>query len=196
MPRTVIDDVSLSVCSVSEAIKRLNYTDLYGQQISVMVADREHMRRRRCEGNIFVKGLDPEIDSQTLHDTFDIFGPVLSAKVSRTADGVSLGYGYVQFLHSASAEEAIKKANKMMLKQRTITVEKFKPRHERQSAQYTNVFVKHLPHSVQNEEQLTTLFKPYGAITSVYLPMVRQSRRTYAPREISRRMAKLRGLPL
>ena len=148
----------------------MNGAELHGQTIVVMSVDREMARRRRVESNVFVKGLDPEIDSQTLHNTFDIFGPVASAKDVRGADGRSLGYGYVQFVQRASAEEAVAKANRMMLKHRTITVEKFKPRHERHKEPFTNLFVKQLPVEVQSEEQLVEIFKAYGLITSAYLP--------------------------
>lgn len=156
---------------VDEAVRKLNEREIYGQRITVMAMDRD-FERRRPEANVFVKGLDPEIDTQTLHDTFDVFGAVSSAKVVRSADGRSLGYGYIQFLHPASAAEAVTKANKMMLKQRTITVESFRPRRERRLPSFTNVFVKHLPTTIQNEEDLKNLFKPYGHTTSVFLPMV------------------------
>eukprot|EP00210_Caulerpa_lentillifera_P002136 g2050.t1 len=154
---------------VEEAISLLNYTELKGRQITVMLPEKDLEKRRRGEGNIF--GLEPEIDSQTLHDTFDIFGPVASAKVAQGADGKSLGYGYVQFIHSEAADEAVARANGMMLKGRMVCVEAFKPKHERRKQTYTNLFVKNFPPSIQKKEHLVDLFSKFGKITSSFLPL-------------------------
>ena len=58
------------------------------------------------EGNLFVKGLTPDIDHVTLGDLFGNFGPILSVKVALNPKGESRGYGFVQFEDPADASRA------------------------------------------------------------------------------------------
>jgi len=122
-------------------------------------------------GNIFVKGLDVEIDSRTLHDTFEVFGPIASAKVALDDGGNPLGYGYVQYEAEESALAAVERANGMLLKGRQLYVAPYKPKSARMAQKgFTNVYVKHFPPTVVDEESFRELFRDFGKITSIYLP--------------------------
>lgn len=117
--------------------------------------------------------MDPEIDSRTLHDTFEVFGPITSAKVALYEGGTSLGYGYVQYESPESASAAVERANGMLLKGRELHVAPYKSKNARGVGRgFTNLYVKHLPQDVGNEAALRALFDSYGDITSVHMAKV------------------------
>lgn len=139
-----------------------------------MKAQRDAEVRRSGVANIFVKGLDAEIDSRTLHDTFEVFGPIASAKVAMDDAGRPLGYGYVQYETEESALAAVERANGMLLKGRQLYVAPYKPKSARLAQKgFTNVYVKHFPPAVVDEDSFRELFKDLGKITSVHLPRVK-----------------------
>jgi polyadenylate-binding protein len=80
-----------------------------------MWSQRDPSLRKSGVGNVFIKNLDPQITHKELHDTFSIFGNILSCKVVMDENGNSLGYGFVHFEGSESAEKAITKVNGMMV---------------------------------------------------------------------------------
>lgn len=149
----------------------LNYTMVRNRPIRIMKAQRDSETRKSGVGNIFVKGLDIEIDSRTLHDTFEVFGPIASAKVALDDDGNPLGYGYVQYETAEAASAAVERANGMLLKGRQLYVAPYRGKADRLAAKgFTNLYVKHFPASVVDEETFKELFTGLGKITSVYLP--------------------------
>eukprot|EP00210_Caulerpa_lentillifera_P001678 g1613.t1 len=162
---------SLDVHAAEKAIELLSYTRLKGKPIRVMWADKNPQTRKRGIGNIFIKGLSPEIDSRTLHDTFEVFGVISSAKVARDEGGASLGYGYVQYESPQAAQSAIDRANGMLLEGRQLTVVPYTMKSAREVVhEYTNIYIKHLPPSVDSDEALTLLFSKFGEVTSCCLP--------------------------
>ena len=149
----------------------LNYTMIRNKPMRIMKAQRDSELRRSGVGNIFVKGLDAEIDSRTLHDTFEVFGSIASAKVAMDDSGNPLGYGYVQYEAEDSAVAAVERANGMLLKGRQLYVAPYKPKTARMAAKgYTNLYVKHFPPFVVDDDSFRDLFKDLGKITSIYLP--------------------------
>ncbi|CAJ1358796.1 unnamed protein product, partial [Effrenium voratum] len=86
-----------SVQDAERALETLNYMSIKGKPCRVMWSQRDPERRRNTANNIFVKGLDPSIDNKALHDTFSIFGNILSCKVSTDNNGKSRGYGFVHY---------------------------------------------------------------------------------------------------
>jgi polyadenylate-binding protein len=89
------------------ALDTLNYAEVRGRPTRVMWSQRDPTARRSGLGNIFIKNLDPSVDSKDLHDTFSVFGNILSCKVSVDANGNSKGYGFVHFDTQEPADEAI-----------------------------------------------------------------------------------------
>ena len=114
--------------------------------------------------------MDPSIDNKALHDTFSVFGNILSCKVA--ADGEkSKGYGFVHFETPEAADAAITHVNGMQLNDQIVFVGHHVPRRERlaQSEEvrqkFTNVFVKNLDETI-DEAELEKLFSAFGKITS------------------------------
>lgn len=120
--------------------------------------------RKSGRANVFVKNLEPNIDSKSLYDMFSPFGTILSCKVATDASGISKGYGFVQFQTEESAEDAINGLNGMLANGNKIFVSLFKRRQDR-TANFTNVYVKNFPSGFTNDD-LHRYFAPFGEITS------------------------------
>lgn len=162
---------SLDAHAAEKAIELLSYTPVKGRPMRVMWADRNPDNRKAGVGNVFVKGLNPDIDSRTLHDTFEVFGAITSAKVAHDDDGRSLGYGYVQYESPEAAQSAVDRANGMLLEGKQLHVAHYATKDTRVSQHgYTNVYIKNLPPSVDTDEALKALFAKCGDITSCFLP--------------------------
>jgi splicing factor 3B subunit 4 len=75
--------------------------DLYGAALCVCVDDMQANKEKRAVdvgANLFVGGLDAEVDDKMLHDTFGAFGGILSCRVMCDPDdGKSKGFGFVSF---------------------------------------------------------------------------------------------------
>ncbi|GMH37279.1 hypothetical protein BSKO_05152 [Bryopsis sp. KO-2023] len=157
------------------ALGELNYTVFKGQAVCLTFANPEAKEKDRPverEGNIFVKGFDPDLDAPSLHKAFSEFGEVLSVKISQSEDGQSLGYGFVQFKETKSAAKAIELASGSILRGRVIKVAHFVPKKERgeekePGAGFKNVYVKNLPLNVREDADLRVLFEDFGEILSV-----------------------------
>lgn len=164
---------SLDAHAAEKAIELLSYTPVKGRPMRVMWADRNADARKTGVGNIFVKGLNPDIDSRTLHDTFEVFGAITSAKVARDDEGRSLGYGYVQYESPEAAQAAVDRANGMLLEGKQLHVAQYVTKDTRSSQHgFTNIYVKQLPPSIDSEEAFKNLFAKCGDITSSCLPTV------------------------
>lgn len=153
----------------ARAIDILNYERIKGRQCRIMWSQRDPTLRKTGVGNVFVKNLDPSIDMQTLNDTFSTFGNILSCKVSTNKDGLSKGYGFVHFDSDEAANNAIKKANGLILLSKAVAVEKYLRRNERRiTSDWTNVYIKNFPLE-WSEEKIIELFSEFGKVTSIVL---------------------------
>jgi len=153
------------------ALDTLNNTPIKGRICRIMWSQRDPSLRKSGVGNVFIKNLDPQITHKELHDTFSIFGNILSCKVVMDENGNSLGYGFVHFEGQESAEKAITKVNGMMVGSKKVFVAAFVPKKERQKqkeASWTNVFVKDLDGEM-TREGLTDMFKDFGEVTSIFV---------------------------
>jgi len=137
----------------------------------LMWSHRDPAARKSGVGNIFIKNLDKAIDNKALHDTFSAFGDILSCKVAMDAAGNSKGYGFVHYDKQEAAELAAEKVNGMLIEGRKVFVGpflKWEARPDAGEAKYTNVFVKNLPDSV-DQEGLERLAEEHGPVTSAVL---------------------------
>lgn len=154
-----------------KALETLNFTEIKGQPCRLMWSQRDPSVRRSGVGNIYIKNLDKEIDNKSLHDTFSVFGNILSCKVVLNEKGESKGFGFVHFETREAAEEAIRRVNGMLLNGTKVFVGFHINRKERfslfeeQRNNFTNVFIKNLDESI-DEAQLKKIFEAYGEIQS------------------------------
>ncbi|XP_058081705.1 polyadenylate-binding protein 8-like isoform X3 [Magnolia sinica] len=160
----------LMMMAAARALEMLNFTPLNGKPIRIMYSHRDPSIRKSGAANIFIKNLDKAIDNKALHDTFSVFGNILSCKIATDPSGQSKGYGFVQFEQEEAAQNAIDKLNGMLLNDKQVYVGPFLRKQERDIAatktKFNNVFVKNLS-EYTTEEDLKKVFGEYGTLTSV-----------------------------
>lgn len=161
-----------SVQDAERALETLNYMSIKGKPCRVMWSQRDPERRRNTASNIFVKGLDPTIDNKALHDTFSVFGNILSCKVSTDNNGKSRGYGFVHYEAEEAAKIAIEKVNGMKIANSTVFVGPFIKREERGEEtiveNYTNLYIKNMPPS-WDDAKVAAIFAEFGEVSSSVL---------------------------
>ncbi|KAL3156561.1 hypothetical protein ABBQ38_000851 [Trebouxia sp. C0009 RCD-2024] len=154
--------------AAERALDNMNYQPLNGRPMRIMWSHRDPSARRSGLGNIFIKNLDKEIDHKALHDTFTAFGSILSCKVATDSSDQSKGYGFVHFEKEAAAKLAIDKVNGMLLAGQKVYVGPFLKKSDRpmdKESRFTNVYVKNLPDSV-DDQKLNQMFSEHGSVTS------------------------------
>ena len=71
-----------------------------------MPYDKELLKNCEARSNVFVKGFGTYWSHKDLHQAFEPFGKILSARVSIKDNYESRGYGFVLFDNAKSAEQA------------------------------------------------------------------------------------------
>jgi len=157
------------------ALETLNFTPIPikgGRPCRIMWSERDPARRKNGVGNVFVKNLDKTVDNKSLHDTFSMFGNIVSVKVAQNKNtGESLGYGFVHFSTDEDAQKAIDKVNGMSINGSIVKVEAFKPRGDKDRAKsetFNNVYAKNFPETF-TQQQLEEMFGKFGPIESAKL---------------------------
>ncbi|KIO22878.1 hypothetical protein M407DRAFT_78768 [Tulasnella calospora MUT 4182] len=82
--------------------------------------------------NLFIKNLDPAIDSNELFTSFRRFGHIVSARVMRTETGQSRGFGFVSYQTPDQASGALSAMNGTTLGTKAIIVRLHEPKQLRQ----------------------------------------------------------------
>lgn len=153
------------------ALDTMNFDLMNNKPIRIMWSQRDPTIRRSGAGNIFIKNLDPHIDTKSIYDTFSMFGSILSCKIACDEEGKSKGYGFIHFETEESAQKAIDKVNGMLLDNKVVFVGKFQPRAARlremgdAAHHFTNVYVKNFSDKL-DDAKLRELFEKYGPIAS------------------------------
>lgn len=158
-----------TVEDAERALDALNYREIKGRVCRIMWSDRNPNRRQSGVGNLFVKNLPASVHEKQLEAHFaQLGGNVLTCKVARDREtGKPHGYGFVLFDSHDAAKEALEKLDGSEVDGTKISVEPFKQRAQRQSAnQWTNLYVKHFPGD-WSDDAIAELFSAYGKITSI-----------------------------
>lgn len=156
-----------SVEDADRVMENMNYTTIKGRMCRLMWSQRDPAFRRSGQGNIFIRGLDKNIDSKDLHDSLSVWGNIISCKVVVDRQtGESKGYGFVHFETKEGAQQAIKKLNGNLISGKKVTVGAFVKRDEREAVQqWTNLFVKNIPLD-WDEEKFSAEFSAFGKVSS------------------------------
>lgn len=89
--------------------------------------------------NIFVGSLPWSIEEAELREAFEAFGVVDSVKiVTDKFSGRSKGFGFVEMLNDAEAENAIKELNGSTVQGRALVVNKSEPKPEGERRSFNN----------------------------------------------------------
>lgn len=156
-----------------------NYTKLNGSTINITPTTVEYQEMIRSgEGNLFVRGLDENIEASQLHELFQTYGEVISVKLPMK-DGKNRGFGYVQFKKVDDAARALEELSMATINGKQINVEKYQKRapvsagkNDRRAKSdvmddnFTNVYIKNLPESISNTQELGKLFLEFGMVVS------------------------------
>merc|ERR1739838_758922 len=123
-------------------------------------------RQLDSSNNVFVKNLDKEFDNKALHDTFSLFGNIISCKVATDTQGRSLGHGFVQYEKEESLVDAITRVNGMKIGKNKVFCGRFKRKEDRESlrdSMFYNIYAKGIPAGMP-EEKIRALFEEFGKI--------------------------------
>lgn len=156
------------------ALEEYNFTRILGKPCRLMKIFKNLDQQKKKGGNIYVRNLAPTVDSKLLYDTFSMFGPIISCKVSVNDSGQSLGRGYVQYSTKESANEAVIQINGKVINGRPLQVDHYLTKEERQkyfNGTNSSLFVRGTPRDC-SEHELELLFACYGTVKSVYLPCI------------------------
>lgn len=156
------------MADATKALEQLNYSVIKGRSCRLMWAQRDTGQRNSTSSNVYVSSLNPNIDNKALHETFSMFGNILSCKVAADKDGVSYGYGFVHFENEDDAKMAIEKLDGMEVGDTKIQVCMCEKKKDHVSGSpddtFTNLYVKCFP-SDWDEAKLKSEFQQIGPIT-------------------------------
>lgn len=154
------------------AMKVLNMVKLYGKPVKCNKASQDK-RTQEVGANLFVGGLDPEVDEKILHDTFSAFGNILSTKVMRDPEtGESKGYGFVSFDSFESSDQTLGAMNGQFLCNRPIHVSyahKKDTKGERHGSVAERFIASQKPKEV-NPQPLAPTGLPFSATLRTHVP--------------------------
>lgn len=131
--------------------------------------------------NVYVKNIDESVSDEDFTKLFEQYGMVLSATITRTEDGKSRGFGFVNFADHEAANQAVEELNDKDFHGKNLYVGRAQKKHEREEElrkqyeaarmekaskyQGVNLYVKNLTDDV-DDDKLRDLFSGYGTITS------------------------------
>ncbi|KAL0319328.1 UNVERIFIED_CONTAM: Polyadenylate-binding protein 5 [Sesamum angustifolium] len=125
--------------------------------------------RMNSIGNLYVKNLDKSITSARLQEIFSEHGTVLSCKVAEE-DGISKGFGFVQFDSEDTAMAALNALHDTVLEGKKLYVSKFVRKIWRQDGEpgFRSLYVKNLDECI-TEDVLKDKFSEHGKVSSAVI---------------------------
>ncbi|XP_021902972.1 polyadenylate-binding protein 6 [Carica papaya] len=154
-----------------KALAFLNHTELKGKPIRIMWSQRDPSQRKSGVANLFVKNLDPSINSANLQDIFCPYGNIISCKVPQEK-GKGKGYGFVQFDSEDSALTAQTALHDTIVEGKKIYVSKFVKKSDRTvfcgEPPFTNLYVKNVGDDV-TDDLLAKTFSAHGAVQNAMI---------------------------
>ena len=165
--------------SALRAVEKYNYTKINNEPIIITYASIENMRIIYSGlGNLYISGIDENIEASQLHELFQKFGEVISCKVP-TDNGKNRGYAYIQFKNPNDAERAKVEMQDATINRKPIKCElyvksensntPFIDRKRTLDDVFTILFIQNLPDNVLTLADLVALFIDYGNIQSARL---------------------------
>lgn len=142
----------------------LNYQKIHGWEIRISF--KKSPGEFDPKANIFVKNIDKEVTTKQLDELCQQFGNVLCCAVRNDENGVSLGYGYVQYENEEAAARAVKALDNVDKWNSKLQVQFFVPSKQRQLEQ-KNLYIKNFPKTWTREQvdKIVEEFKSKGPVT-------------------------------
>ncbi|XVF19810.1 hypothetical protein REPUB_Repub11eG0142900 [Reevesia pubescens] len=163
--------------SAQNAIEELNGQDIEGKEIYVGHFKKKEERFQADVGytNLYVKNLDQNVTEETLDNKFSGFGNIISLVISRDSDGISKGFGFVNFEKPEDAKKAKESLDGTQLGSKVLYVARAQKKEEREQKLQLqlqerqkgfNVYVKNINEDVDDEE-LKIYFEQCGEVKAV-----------------------------
>uniref|UniRef100_A0A0E0EK58 Polyadenylate-binding protein n=1 Tax=Oryza meridionalis TaxID=40149 RepID=A0A0E0EK58_9ORYZ len=144
--------------------------------------ERENVSGNPKFNNVYVKNLSESTTEDNLKETFGKFGPITSVVVMREGDGKSRCFGFVNFENPDDAARAVEDLNGKKFDDKEWYVGRAQKKSEREMElkekfeknikeaadknQGTNLYLKNLDDSIDDDEKLKEIFADFGTITS------------------------------
>ncbi|KAK7245022.1 hypothetical protein RIF29_39852 [Crotalaria pallida] len=171
--------------SANAAIEKLNGSTIGDKQIYVgrfvKKIDRVFPRPDAGYTNLYMKNLDLNITEAALHEKFSSFGKIVSLAIAKDNNGVSKGFGFVNYDNPDDAKRALEAMNGTKFGSKILYVAKAQKKAEREQILHnqfeekrkeqilkykeSNIYVKNIDDNVTDEE-LRAHFAACGTITS------------------------------
>ncbi|KAJ1378332.1 RNA-binding domain superfamily [Sesbania bispinosa] len=171
--------------SANTAIEKLNGSTINDKQIYVgkfvKKSDRILPGPDARYTNLYMKNLDPDITEATLQEKFSSFGKIVSLAIAKDDNGMSKGFGFVNYDNPDDAKKAMEAMSGSQLGSKTLYVARaqkkaereqillhqFEEKRKEQILKYkgSNIYVKNIDDNVSDEE-LRNHFSACGTITS------------------------------
>ncbi|KAL8230321.1 hypothetical protein R6Q57_000099 [Mikania cordata] len=162
--------------SASYALSALNGSLLHGKILTVAKFLRKSERKESQFTNVYVKNIDKDFSVSSLKDVFSKYGKITSALIKNDAEGMSRGFGFVNFELHESATKAIEALNgaeignkKWFVGKATMKSQReafLRRSHKKQKPNISHLFVRNLATFV-TENDLKQVFGAFGNVTSV-----------------------------
>jgi len=168
-----------------QAIAKVNNMLLAGKQVYVgpFIPKKEKLKSGEYTEkftNVYVKNLDASVDENELQQIFSKYGTITGAVIMRE-NGVSKGFGFVNFSHPDQAKEAVTEMSGKEINGKILYAGKAQKKSEREAElrhkfeqlrlerlnkyQGVNLYIKNLDDTI-DDERMKLEFVPYGNITS------------------------------
>ncbi|CAM0911425.1 unnamed protein product [Alopecurus aequalis] len=172
--------------SAQNAVNELNGMLLNDKKVYVgpfvRKQERENVFGSPKFNNVYVKNLSESTTEDNLKEIFGAFGPITSVIVVRADDGKSRCFGFVNFENPDDAACAVEDLNGKKIDDKELYVGRAQKKSEREMQlketfeknnketadrnQGTNLYLKNLDGSVDDDEKLKEHFTEFGIITS------------------------------
>uniref|UniRef100_A0A0E0EK57 Polyadenylate-binding protein n=1 Tax=Oryza meridionalis TaxID=40149 RepID=A0A0E0EK57_9ORYZ len=172
--------------AAQNAISKLNGMLLNDKKVYVgpfvRKQERENVSGNPKFNNVYVKNLSESTTEDNLKETFGKFGPITSVVVMREGDGKSRCFGFVNFENPDDAARAVEDLNGKKFDDKEWYVGRAQKKSEREMElkekfeknikeaadknQGTNLYLKNLDDSIDDDEKLKEIFADFGTITS------------------------------
>ncbi|PIN17097.1 Polyadenylate-binding protein (RRM superfamily) [Handroanthus impetiginosus] len=136
----------------------LNHAKLRGKSMRIMWCQKDLLARQNSNANLFVKNLDKSITGARLEEIFSKYGTILSCKVAEE-NGISKGFGFVQFNSEVSAMAALSALHNTLLEGKTL---------EKAEPNFRSLYVNNLDESI-TEDLLKDKFSEHGNVSSAFV---------------------------
>ena len=122
-------------------------------------------RQTNVKQSLLIKNIDINMTQKEFYNIFLEYGDIVSGKIEYDENGISKGYGYINYYTEESAEEAKKNLNGKSFFGKNIEIVNLIPTKKNRS-NTINLFVINIPKNV-TEKELRDIFEKFGPISNI-----------------------------